>query len=302
MLTRSIWVLPDNVAAGYPFDIANPLNPKGLIFECKARITPFMPSISPSFGTYKGALPETVNNVRRIEILRRNLQVRPSTCTLNEISIPGVDGISTTTYTRTLNSNAWVFLKKPTLVWSEGRIKSTETGDVANPVLTATFSGVVDDAIYTDYGFGFRYTDDPSTYYLLSTLNDFGEPLNFSTNWFTQGISLPVTQGRKINFAIRYRDPSVATWHAYPGDYYVGSEMTLNINTHDSFAYTGHTLSYEILDVPTMSGFTTVNVPSWVIGPDGSSTANGYQGLIEYDKDLSVLDPNYTDIAPWENF
>ena len=179
MRSRPVWILPDNTTAEYPFVQATPTNKKGLLIECQANISP----VTQNFGQSLGPGYQT-SKARRINILNNNVLIRPSQSASGSI----VTG-STTTYYRTLTNTAFVFIKKPTMIYTSGGAKSTEFGQVTNPYVRVDFSdkGVAGHVP----GFGFRYTDDPTVYYTLSTLNDYGELFDFETNWFTEGAPVP---------------------------------------------------------------------------------------------------------------
>ena len=63
-----------------------------------------------------------------------------------------------------------------------------------------------------------------------------------------------------------------------------------------------HVVTFNIVDIDPIPGFTTLDVPSWVIGPDTTRTAYGWQGYIEYSDILAGLGSGYDDYTPYENF
>ena len=304
MASRTVWVLPDNLRAAYPVSDSSPSSTKGLLLECRARVSPVRP-------LYKS--PEdniSTTGVREIELLRSGMSVRPSTSLLRQTTTVVSGSVTVSSSARVITRNSYVYLKKPTLVWAGPGDKSTELGDVLNPSIRVSFTGIGPATVYNDFAFGFRYVDAPSVYYTLSTSRKGGVPQNFETNWSSMALTTPVVEDRKINFAIKYRYSGTAIWYPYSGDRYVGASMSLNVdlNNHDpaDIRYTPpdayHDLTYTINDINLVSGYTTVNMPSWIIGPDGTNTSKGYQGFIEYQSDLAVLDSAYQDLTPWDNF
>jgi hypothetical protein len=291
MRTRPVWILPDNTTAEYPFDQAHPTNKKGLLIECRANISPVAQTFAASQGP--GLI---TGNARRINIINKKVRIRPSSVATGNVTISG-----TTTFYRTLTNNAFVFIKKPTMIYSAGGAKSTEFGAVTNPYIRVDFSdkGV---ASHTP-GFGFRYTDNPNVYYTLCTDNDYGEPFDFETNWYTESIPIPVASGRKINLAITDDWLGEDTiWTPYSAEYYVGARMEIAIDMNGSMDPADHSVTFNIIDIDPMPGFTTLDVPSWVIGPDTTRTEYGWQGFIEYSNTLAALGADYDDFTPADNF
>jgi hypothetical protein len=291
MRTRPVWILPDNATAEYPFVQATPNNKKGLLIECQANISPVTQNFAASLGSgYQ------TSKIRRINIVNNKVRIRPSTVGSGSVTLNG-----TTTYYRTLTNNAFVFIKKPTMIYTSGGAKSTEFGPVTNPYVRVDFSdkGV---AGHTP-GFGFRYTDNPTVYYTLSTENDYGELFDFETNWFTESIPVPVAMGKKINFAITDDWLGEDTvWTPYSQEYYVGARMEVSIDMNGSMNPADHTVVFNIVDIDSLPGFTTLDVPSWVIGPDTTRTGYGWQGYIEYSDALAALGASYDDFTPADNF
>jgi len=294
-MSRPVWILPDNSSAEFPFVQATPSNKKGLLIECRAIFAPISQTFAGSLGSgYQTA------KVRRIEILNKNLRLKPSSVASGNVTLNG-----TTTYYRTLTNNAFVFIKKPTMIYTPSGAKSTQTGVVTNPYINVTFSdkGVASH----EPAFGFRYTDDPTKYYLLSDLNDgFGELFNFFTTWSETTATIPVAQGKQINLAITQdydpAYPNDTVWSPYPTTYYVGSKVDVSIDMNNSFNPNNHTVVYDIQDVSAVAGFTTLDVPSWVVGPDTTRTKEGWQGYVEYSDILAGLTADYDDYTPADFF
>lgn len=307
LITRPVWVLPNNSLATYPFDINHPTNAKGILYEARATFE----TIGQSYAGSRGGGIAT-GLARKVNILRADLGIKPASVvttqkTTGTISSAGT--VSTNTVSeRVVTANSYLFIKKPTLVTIPEGGGSTETRAITNPSITVNITNPVsgEGSSNEDMSFGFFYTDDPSNFYELKGWG-YLPPSNLplTTTWSTHGWTTPVAQGKKIKFAYYDRDSESlygGPFFTYGEEHYVCASMEVSLACGSSWNPNTYTVSYEGADTLTPTGFTTVDVPSWIFAPDVMKTRRGAQGYIEYSETLALLGSGYNDYTPWENF
>lgn len=309
LITRPVWVLPNNSLATYPFDISNPTNAKGILYEARATFE----TIGQSYAGSRGGGIAT-GLARKVNIFRADLGIKPASVvntqkTTGTISSDGTVSIDTVSE-REVTANSYIFIKKPTLVKVPEGGGSTETKAIANPSITVSITNPVYGEGYddTNKGFGFFYTDDLSTFHKLKGWGFYPpSDLPLTTTWSTLGFTTPVEQGKQIKFA--YYDINApprgfgGPYFMYGEEHYVCANMEVTLACGGSWNPNTYTVTYEGDDtVSTKTGFTTVDVPNWIFAPDVMKTRRGAQGYIEYSETLALLGSGYNDYTPWENF
>ena len=304
LITRPVWILPNNSLAKYPFDINHPTNVKGLLYEARATFE----TIGQSYAGSRGGGIAT-GLARKVNIIRPDIGIKPASVvntqkTTGTISSGGTVSVDTVSE-RVVTANSYIFIKKPTLVTIPEGGGSTKTNDIINPSITINVLNCVTGGHSNAVKYlGFFYTDDLSTFYGLKGWGYFPpEDLPLTTTWSTLGFTTPVAQGKKIIFAYYDRDGiNGSQYITYGEEHYVCARMEVTLNCGGSRDPTTYTVSYEGDDTITPTGFTTVDVPSWIFAPDVMKTRRGAQGYIEYSETLALLGSGYNDYTPWENF